>query len=75
MPEQIDAIYDAGVLKPIVPLSLPDKTQVKLTIEPQAIHEAVLAPQDEWERRLLAVAKDCNLSLPDSAFAGEELYS
>jgi hypothetical protein len=26
-----------------------------------------LQPQDEWERRLLALAKDCGVSLPGSA--------
>lgn len=33
MSQQIDAIYDDGVLRPLVPLSLPDKTHVKLTVE------------------------------------------
>jgi hypothetical protein len=31
-------------------------------------------PRDEWERRLLAIGKDCGVSLPDSAFSREELY-
>jgi hypothetical protein len=31
-------------------------------------------PQDEWERRLLAIGRDCGVSLPDSAFSREELY-
>jgi hypothetical protein len=31
-------------------------------------------PRDEWERRLLAIGKDCGVALPDSAFLGEELY-
>lgn len=31
-------------------------------------------PQDEWERRLLAIGQDCGVALPDSAFLGEELY-
>jgi predicted DNA-binding antitoxin AbrB/MazE fold protein len=33
MSEQIDAIYDGGVLKPVAPLSLPDKVRVTLTID------------------------------------------
>jgi hypothetical protein len=33
-----------------------------------------LQPQDEWERRLLGLAKDCRISLPDSAFRREALY-
>jgi predicted DNA-binding antitoxin AbrB/MazE fold protein len=36
MSQQIDAIYDNGVFKPLVPLSLPDKSQVKLTIDAPA---------------------------------------
>jgi hypothetical protein len=35
---------------------------------------AVPEPQDEWERRLLAMAKDCGVSLPNSALSREELY-
>jgi hypothetical protein len=31
-------------------------------------------PQDEWERRVLGVAKDCGVSLPDSAVSSEGLY-
>ena len=40
MSRQIDAIYDNGVLKPLVPLSLPDKARVKLTVEAQPVAEA-----------------------------------
>ena len=29
---------------------------------------------DEWERRLLGLAKDCGVSLPNSAFRSEALY-
>jgi hypothetical protein len=31
-------------------------------------------PQDEWERRLLSIATDCGVSLPDEAFLAENLY-
>jgi predicted DNA-binding antitoxin AbrB/MazE fold protein len=33
MTYDIDAIYDDGVLKPLVPLVLPDKARVKITVE------------------------------------------
>ena len=33
-----------------------------------------LQPQDEWERRLLGVARDWGVSLPDSAVCSEGLY-
>ncbi len=31
-------------------------------------------PHDEWERRLLALAKDCGVSLSDAAMSRETLY-
>jgi predicted DNA-binding antitoxin AbrB/MazE fold protein len=74
MPQQVDAIYENGVLKPVVPLSLPDKARVKLTVEAQPVRASAVQPQDEWERSLLGVAKDCGVSLTDSALSSEELY-
>jgi len=35
---------------------------------------ADLEPRDEWERRLLGLAKDCGVSLSDAALSREELY-
>jgi hypothetical protein len=35
---------------------------------------APLLPQDEWERRLLGLAKDCGVSLSDAVLSREELY-
>jgi hypothetical protein len=31
-------------------------------------------PRDEWERRLLAIAIPCGVSLPDSALSSDGLY-
>jgi len=44
-----------------------------------ALRERFLAatpmqPRDEWERQLLGLAKDCGVSLPDSAFSREAFY-
>jgi predicted DNA-binding antitoxin AbrB/MazE fold protein len=36
MSSEIDAIYENGVFKPLVPLSLPDKAQVRLTVSSSA---------------------------------------
>jgi predicted DNA-binding antitoxin AbrB/MazE fold protein len=74
MSHQIDAIFDNGVLRPLVPLALPDKTRVKVTVESQLAETTSLEPHDDWERRLLAVAKDCGVSLSDSAVGSEGLY-
>ena len=35
---------------------------------------AALQPRDEWECGLLAAARDCGVSLPDSALSSEGLY-
>ena len=57
----IEAIYEAGTLRPLIPLSvLPDKTKVRLTIEPaekpipQVRHAAErvdCAQENEWLRQ------------------------
>ena len=33
-----------------------------------------LEPRDEWERRLLGIAKDCGVSLSNEALGREEMY-
>jgi hypothetical protein len=33
-----------------------------------------IQPQDEWERRLLGLAKNCGVSLSDEALSREQLY-
>ena len=33
-----------------------------------------MQPQDEWERRLLGLAKDCGVSLSDEALSREVIY-
>ena len=35
---------------------------------------ALLEPQDEWERRLRSLARNCGVSLHDSAVSSEGLY-
>ncbi len=42
---QIDAIYDNGVLRPFVPLPLPDKTRVKVTIETRLSSDTKISQQ------------------------------
>jgi hypothetical protein len=34
----------------------------------------VIQPRDEWERGLLAAARDCGVSLSDEALSREQLY-
>jgi predicted DNA-binding antitoxin AbrB/MazE fold protein len=52
MSQQIDAIYDNGMLRPLAPLALPDQTRVKLTVEteqPTAPHVQTDAQKAEAE--------------------------
>lgn len=35
---------------------------------------ALLEPQDEWERRLRSLARDCGVSLSDWAVSSEGIY-
>lgn len=82
MSDPIDAIYEGGVLKPLVPLVLPDKARVTITVdaEPQTIVSAstpsgsAIKPLDDWERQLLGIARDCGVSLTDAAVGSEGLY-
>jgi predicted DNA-binding antitoxin AbrB/MazE fold protein len=40
MSQQIDAIYDAGVLRPLEPLALPNLARVKLTVDLEVASES-----------------------------------
>jgi hypothetical protein len=35
---------------------------------------SLLEPRDEWERGLLQAARDCGVSLPNSALSSDGLY-
>ncbi len=48
MTHQIDAIFDYGVLRPLIPLHFPDQTRVKVTVE---------APSDSEPADKLAAQK------------------
>lgn len=74
MSQQIDAIFVGGVLKPLVPLMLPDQTRVKLTVDDRVESTLTIKPQDDWERTLLATGQDCGVTLSDAAVSSEGLY-
>ena len=74
MSQQIDAIYDNGVLRPLVPLALPDQSRVTLIVETPSGRSATVPLHNEWERQLLRLARDCGVSLSDSAVSSETLY-
>ena len=37
--------------------------------------ETLLSPRDDWERRLIAIASDCGVSLPHSALGRDGIYA
>lgn len=57
---------------------------VRRGVEPEALALDILrshlpppappVPADDWERGLLAAARDCGVSLPDSALTSDGLY-
>jgi hypothetical protein len=68
-PELEAALNEAARLQGVAPdvLALNVLRKRLLTTAP-------LQPQDEWESSLLAAARDCGVSLPDSALSSEGLY-
>jgi hypothetical protein len=51
------------------PQALPEGAKVQVIIVRQ-----LREPQDEWERRLRALAMDCGVSLSNEALSSEGLY-
>ena len=52
------------------PQSLPEGAKVCVEIK----QPPLLIPQDEWERRLRAIATHCGVSLSNDALSREEMY-
>lgn len=48
MVQNIEAIYDHGVLRPIEPLSLPEGARVHLRVEPQNGNAATSTDHTAW---------------------------
>jgi hypothetical protein len=52
----------------------PDVLALNVLRERFLTRAPAIQPQDEWERGLLALAKDCGVSLSDEALSREQLY-
>jgi hypothetical protein len=50
------------------------ETLVLHALRERFLAATALQPRDEWERGLLAAARDCGVSLPDSALSSDGLY-
>ena len=53
---------------------IPPEELALSALRQQFLVAAPLEPRDEWERGLLAAARDCGVSLPDLALSSEGLY-
>lgn len=76
MDHLIPAVFASGVFRPLQPIELAEGTQVQIQVpmpeQPKSVKSAAL--QDEWEQRVVALAKDCGVSLSDSALGSDGLY-
>jgi len=61
MSQTFSAIYEHGVLRPLVPLSLPDRAQVELTIEANSMTDWL----DQDALRLAEEEGDVTISLEE----------
>jgi hypothetical protein len=70
MKAELTATIEGGVLKPDVPLSFPDHTRVKLTIEPVELENRALAA---WQRLQRLIEEKPPLGLAGK-FSREDLH-
>jgi hypothetical protein len=69
-PELEDAVNQAARCRGIAPELL-----VLDALRQRFLHSAAPAvPHDEWELRLLGIARECGVSLSDSALSRQSLY-
>jgi hypothetical protein len=52
----------------------PEATVIELLRERLFPTRAPLVPQDDWERRILAMGRDCGVSLPAEALTSDGIY-
>jgi predicted DNA-binding antitoxin AbrB/MazE fold protein len=63
MSQQIEAIYVGGVLQPLVPLALPDKSRVKITVDATSVPEQAETKQSAIETEVAPTDFDRQLEL------------
>ena len=52
----------------------PEELAIRTLREQFLPRAPAIEPRDEWERRLLSLARDCGVAPPHSALSSEELY-
>jgi predicted DNA-binding antitoxin AbrB/MazE fold protein len=73
MSQQIDAIYDHGVFKPLVPPVLPDQARVRLTVEAQPVESDLSRVSEDFDGELEPLLFD-GPSLP-ADFSRADIYA
>lgn len=73
MSQQIDAIYDHGVFKPLVPPRLPDQTRVRLTVDAQPNATGSAAQNADFDAELEPLMFDGPNLPPD--FSRADIYA
>jgi predicted DNA-binding antitoxin AbrB/MazE fold protein len=73
MSDQIDAIFDQGVFRPLVPPALPDQARVKLTVESASPADSSTAPSTDFDAELEPLLFD-GPNLP-ADFSRADIYS
>jgi len=76
MENTVPAIYEGGLLRPLIPLSLPDGAQVELRIETKTVVDSEqqdrLAKQRRAIEKILRDAKELPLEGIDDGFSGSD---
>jgi hypothetical protein len=70
----LDPELDAALCEVARRQGVAPETLAVNTLRERFLTAALLQPRDEWERGLLAAARDCGVSLPNPAVSSEGLY-
>ncbi len=70
----LDPELDAALLEAARRQGIAPETLAINVLRERFLVAATLQPRDEWERGLLATARDCGVSLPNSAVSSDGLY-
>jgi hypothetical protein len=70
----VDNELEAALVEQARQRGVPPETLALDALREEFLAPTALQPRDEWERGLLAAARECGVSLPDSALSSEALY-
>jgi hypothetical protein len=79
---QLPADLETAVQQEAIRLGITPESLVEETLRqwlangksPLPVSEPTLKPSDDWERRLLAIARPCGVALSNEALSSEGLY-